>query len=596
MAKFDLEKYFKKYSYNVNKVIGIDPYDFTNMYRLEGNVLTKVGKKDVKSEYLLSTYLISTNNRNVMTYEFTIQKNVLEKVDIDDYIETKCYEDMGLDDAEEYIFKHKLIENIEKEDAKNQEVAVEVVIIIKKEFEEYYSEIIKEYGYLDFVTYSGYLFKALYEEEILEPKNDLFIYFLKGEIFITLYSEGEFRQTSIMPDGLETIYETLNETLKLKDFSFEDFLELLVKNGLDSNNYEEDKTKFFSDLSELFSNRFLVISNQIHVIIRKFGLTTIDRIFMSTLKGSIPGISEFANMYLGVEANDLKFDREYNPDNLEIDQFLFLSMLYAKVAYSKNIQDDNVESFKRPPTFFYRKSGQLISISIASLIASLAYPLYQLAFTYIIDSQNRELSTNLQALTTKESKLKKTNNKLSKDLELKQQTSQQIKSYIGNSSSTIDDVYKQRWGYIPKSVLISKLSKYFIDNNVFLLNLTYNENSIDKTDSKKSKNKRGATNNFTQMVEILVKNIIHSPIYMPKGGYAVIDKKDKFLEKKTSTTKKSETVEYIVFNVFANKEKYITNMIKNIISQEGYFIATEGYQKSGNFYIATLILIIKVKE
>jgi len=467
-VEFNLEKYFKKYSYDTNKVVGIDPSDFDNNYILENGILSKIPKKEIKKEHLLATYI---PNNIVITYEFKIQKNLLEKIDLDDFIETKCYEDVGLDKVETYIFKYKLIYGLEED----KELSVEVVIIPEKALKEHVEPITSKYGYLDYITYSGYVFNALYQEEILEPQNDLYIYFSKTEIFITLYSEGKFLQTSIIPEGLESIYETLKETINIKDFNFDLFIKLLITKGLDAGNYNEKEHTFFNELSELFSNKFLIISNQIHLIVRKFSLTTVDRIFMSTNKGSIPGISEFANMYLGVESNDLKFDSHYNPNNIEIDQILFLAMLSAKSDYKKESLEDNINLFKRPPTFFYRKSGQLITITVTSIILSLLYPTYQMISTYFINSQNEVLQAKLDKLTTTNHKYSKLNKKLKNTLKQKKDQKTAILNYIKDIETIIDTIYKEKKGYVPKSLIISLLSKYLNSNNVFLNKLSYED-------------------------------------------------------------------------------------------------------------------------
>jgi len=466
--KVQIDKFLKKYSYDTNKVVGIDPFDFDNRYLLENGVLQKIKPKDLKQEYLLSSYI---PNDKVITYELKLPKNLLDKLDkleLDDLIETKCYEDMGLDEAEEYIFKYKIIENIE-----DKNFQVEVVIIEQSALKEFYQPILKESNYLDFITYSGFVFEVLYKEKIIEPHNDLFIYFTKDNIFITLYSDGEFRQTVVIPESLENIYQILTNSIEIKNFDFNKFLKLLIKKGLDYSNYNEKENILFNELSELFSNKFLIISNQINLIVRKFALTTIDRIFMSTIKGSIPGISEFANMYLGVESNDLKFDTDYNPNNVEIDQILFLSMLYAKYAYTKDYHIDNVELFRRPPTFFYRKSGQLITISITSFILSISYPIYQVIDSYILEYENSKLTQELNHYNSINSKLTNQNKKLNNILKSKIKQRDELNKYIQNSQKVIVDIYKEKKKYIQKSVLIAKISKYLKQNNVFLSQLNY---------------------------------------------------------------------------------------------------------------------------
>ena len=531
-----LEKYFKKYSYNVNKVVGVDPFDFDNLLLLENGVLSEISKKEIKQEYLIASYI---PNRDVITYELTIQKNLLEKIELEDYIETKCYEEVGLDEAEEYIFKHKVVDSI----ADEKNLIVEVVIISKTNMVEKYQSLKDNYGYLDYLTYPGYVFDVLYKENILEPQNDLYIYFTKDDIFITLYGEGKFLQTSVIPEGLQNIYEELVNSIKIKDFDFNVFMSLLVKKGLDLNNYSEKQHVLFNELSELFSNKFLIISNQIHSIVRKFSLTTIDRIYMSTIKGVIPGISEFANMYLGVEANDLKFDLNYNPNDIEIDQIMFLSMLSAQHAYKKEEQVDNFTIFQRPPTFFYRKSGQLISISIISLLLSISYPIYEVIDTFFINNSNETKQIELNKLKHTNNKLNKLNKNLKSKVEQKESQKDNLIKYIKDRESIIDTIYKEKKGYIPKAVLIAKVSEYLDKNEVYLKEIKYG--NIQK-ESKTTRTK----------------------------------------SKKTKTNINSNNKKLLLLTVYSKSDSKITNFINNLVKDEHIIVETPGYKRERNLYTA----------
>jgi len=537
MKKLDLnlEKFFKKYSYNVNKVVGIDPFDFGNIYLLEDGVLSRIKLKDIKQEHIVSSYI---PNKNVITYELKLQKNLLDKIELDDYIETKCYEEIGLDEAEEYIFKYKVIDSL----ADEKYIIAEVVIITKSDIEELYEPFVKKTGYLDFITYSGYAFNVLYKEKILEPQNDLYIYFTKNDIFITLYSEGKFLQTFAIPEGLQNIYEELVESIKIKNFDFDKFMQLLVKKGLDLNNYSEKEQVLFNELSEIFSNKFLIISNQLHSIIRKFSLTTIDRIFMSTIRGSIVGISEFANMYLGVEANDLDFGGKYK-FNTDIDQILFLSMLYAQYAYKSDDQVDNFTTFYRPPTFFYRKSGQFIATTVASLLISIAYPAYQAVYTAIIEGENQIQQSKLNKLNSINRNLKAQNKKLENIKKQKEKMIAGLKKYIKDRETIIDTMYKEKVGYIPKSILIADLTKYLYSNKVYLRNIEYG---------------------------------------------------DKLRGKVAKQSKQTETSGYLVLDVYAKDNKNITKFIDELVNKEHLIVTTPGYVKINNFYSAKII--IKVEE
>ncbi|RUM57219.1 MAG: hypothetical protein DSY40_01080, partial [Nautilia sp.] len=93
-----ISKKIKKYSYDINKGVSIDPYNFENALIFEKNkIKLKENSDEVSKEYLISSYLPFNL---FITYELHIPKNLLEKIDLNDYIETKCYEELDLDEAE----------------------------------------------------------------------------------------------------------------------------------------------------------------------------------------------------------------------------------------------------------------------------------------------------------------------------------------------------------------------------------------------------------------------------------------------------------------------------------------------------------------
>ena len=524
------EKYTKEYSYDLNKIVGINPFDFDMMYLLDNGKLSQISKNDVKEEYLLSSFI---PNKNILSYELKIQKNLLDKIEIEDYIETKAYEEMSLDEVEEYIFKYKMI-NLVHDD---KYVLFEVIIISKKEIEEYYESIKKNYGYLDFITYSGYIYNVLYKEKILDKRNDLFIYFTSDEIIITLYGEGEFLQTFIIPDGLQSIYEELGNNIRIKNFDFDKFLFVLRNKGLDINNYTEKEEQLFNILTELFSNTFITISTQLHSITRKFSLTTIDRIFMSGIKGSIPGISDFANMYLGVEANDLRFDKDYNPDGIEIEQMTFISMLYARFCYKNDYQNENFTVYYRSPTFFYRTSGQFISVTIGSFILAVLFPLYQYFYAIILDSSTTNIQKELSILKIEDKQLKQQHKGLKKLYKEKEKDEKKLLSYIDNASKIIDKIYAAKKNYVPKAVFLAKLSQYLHRHQVY------------------------------------VKEILYS-----------------HLNNKTMNSNVDSFDKYMVLNVYAKSSQNITNFIKDFVIHENIKINTSGYIHKNGEYMSQIMV------
>ena len=471
--KFDLSKYIKRHSYNLDKIVGINPSNFSEIYFLDNGVLSQISEKEIKKEYLLSTFI---PNKNIINYELTIPKNRLDKIDLDSYIETECYKEVGLDDTEEYLFKYKMIYSYE--DEKN--ALAEVVIVPKNEgITSYFQDLLDKYHYIDYIGYSSYLFEVLYEEDILEPKKDMFIYFTEKEVIITFFSEGRFLHTFSIPEGLETIYKKLMESnIKVSNLDYQLFLKLVTKKGLEAKNYSDREGIIFNELSEHFSNLFLLISNQLHTIKRKFGLPAIDRIFMSTVKGVIPGSSDFANMYLGVEANDLKFDKKYNPNNIEIEQMLFLTILSASSAYNKKDFKNNFTLKQRPPTFFFRYSGQFITASVTAVVLPSLYPLYQTTATYLINAEKVEQNFVLNNLNNEYTKLKKRNDSFKSKFKAVKKKKEETINFIKGVQAVIETIYKAKKGYIPKSLFLTEVVKFLHYNKVYVLNAVLNQSEL----------------------------------------------------------------------------------------------------------------------
>jgi len=514
-------KKIKKFSYDLDKLVAINPYDFNDIIILEDKVLRKEDSNNIPKDALISTYIPA---KYITTYEIQIAKNVIEKVDLYDYIETKSYEELELDEAEEYIFKYKIVNSIT--DDKN--VSIEVIIVQEVELTTHFKPMFDKHRYIDYIGYSGFLFEVLYKNEILEPKKDIFVYFKKDVVLITLYNEGEFLQTILLNEGVESVYKRFKEDSSVEIGNLNDyavFIDLIIKKGLDITNYTDYEEILFNELSETFSNIFMVIINQITSLQRKFSLPTIDRIFISTQYGPIPGMLEFTNVYLGgIESNDLKFDNEYNPDGIDIDQFLFLSMLSAQYAYKNEYQDFNFTLAKRPPTFFYRKSGQFISISVVALIISLLYPAYQYSYSVIKEHENQKLNTQLNKLSSHKRSFQKKLDTLNKSIKIIKQKINDDKFFIKSIEKIITTLSAQKNDYIPISSMLQNIAFYMKINNVFAKEIDFEE-----------------------------------------GILKLI--------------------------VISNNDKYITSFVRNLVGKEHLIVKTRGIMKNGNSSYISIINI-----
>lgn len=464
---------FKKFSYDISKVVGVDPKDPENAYILENGKLT-YHKKSLKGSYLLTTYL---EPKDVIPYSFEVEKKLLGKIDIDSYIETKAYEEAGLDETQEYIFNYKILENF----IDDKKVLAEILIVPKENvIEQKYKAIKDKTNYIDSIVYPGYVFEVLYKENYINMGNDLFVYFTKTAVFLSVYSEGKFLQSLAFSDhSLDSIYNQIIDNLNIKDFDYNLFLEVLHKKGLNETKYTEKDMAIFNVLSEIFSNAFLYISNQIYGINRKFSIESIDRVFVTTEKGTILGISEFSNLYLGLETRDLKFDIRFNDDDIEIDQLLFLSMLYSQMLYKVNNQRDNFTLYYRPHSFFYRSGGHFITATIASFVISAAPLLFNMGYTQIVKMENEDLQATLNQKKTKQAKLSNANKQFKNELAEVNKQIDAVNKEIENNYRLIENIYNAKNNYLQKSDFLLKLTRLLNKNKVFLESVEVLEGYMD---------------------------------------------------------------------------------------------------------------------
>ena len=453
---------FKKYNYHINEIIGVKEKEKYILYPDKKLIRLYHGK--LASKALLSTYIPI---EKAIFYSFEIEKNVIEKLDIDSFIETKVYEEGGVSETEEYLIKYKLIE---LEDGRT--LSVEIVIVPKTYLKNAFKYIIDETGYIDYISFPAFAYESLYEEKILKKANDLFIVILRDKIFLTFYSEGNLINIVTIAGGLDSVFEELKK-FKIRSFDFEVFKKLLLKKGLNETKYLNKEELILEKLQKKFNQFANIINSQISFTIEKYKIDNIERIFITTEFGNIPNLENFIENVLNIDTFNFEFYEKYNLDRLEINPFLFLAMLETYCSYKNKNQEYNFSLFLRKPTFFYRPSGILLLVFIISVILSGIYPLYLYINGLILKEKN-----NL--LLKKISKIEKINKELLSRVDLLAKEENNISKYIESirlaikqSKNLIEDVYKFKYSYLPKSSQIRDIVILMNKNNIYLNKLLY---------------------------------------------------------------------------------------------------------------------------
>jgi len=355
-------------------VLSINPYKGTYIAS-EGQYL-KVEKSPqyAKNQYTVS--FISTND--FISALIGVSKNIPEE-DLGYVIETKVYEELALDMAVEY--KINYVEAVNHADEKER--FFHIFVIDSLIIEEQFVDAVENVKYIDDIVPLPLLLRSLYEQEIIGDNGvHAYIYFQENDAFITLYDQREFLYTKSLKYSFKEMHERFCELLG-EQMPYNDFVSLLSSEGLSTHTSEHQKY-----LIKLFGELFVHINDIITYTKRAFELEQIDHIYIYSEVGSIIGLDEYCQTYLGLEAQAFDFDYGLQTDGY-VDQIHQLMHIYTQSTYEERYIS-NATIFDRPPPFIQRNSGKLILLSIASLIMGFAVPVYFWTLSYA-ESINKHL-------------------------------------------------------------------------------------------------------------------------------------------------------------------------------------------------------------
>ncbi len=465
IKKFDFGFLNNRYNYDYNKVIGVKNKERYILYN--DKKLLRIYRENLKSQALLSSYVPI---EDAIFYNFTIESTVLEKIDLEAFIETKVYEEAGLSETEKYIIKYKIIDKLNNE----KEILIQTVIVPENYIKSSYDYILKEAGYIDYISFPAFAYKTLYDENILQKADDVFVVVLFDKIFFTFYSEGELLYINTISDGLNKIYDRLEE-LKIKNFDKNLFQKLLSKKGFLKEKYFNKENIIYKTIAEEFQKRIYLINEQILNVIENYNIDKIDRIFITSEYGTIPGINDYIKKSLNIKSFGFEFYEKYNLDRLLVDPFLFLGMLESSYAYKTNNLKYNYSLFLRKPKFIYRTSGILLLSTVAITALFSSYPFY----LYIkgLNFKKRAINTKLKLnkINLQKNILKSRILRYKKDIKYVEKDIKKNEEAINNYENLINNIYKFKFSYLPKSQEVVDLTMLMNKYNIFLKTMSYKD-------------------------------------------------------------------------------------------------------------------------
>lgn len=427
------------------------------------NSISSIASPSFSKEQYAVSFL---NTKGFISALIGISKNVPED-DVYDALENKVYEELALDIAVEYQFQYIEAINSSTESERFYHVFIVDPLTLEQEF----APTVQAIKYIDQIVPVPLLLKSLYVKEILDTSGTHgFVYFQENDAFLTIYRDQEFLYTKSLKYSLKQMHERFCEILG-EVIDLESFENILSMQGLNPSNPEYQKAFF-----KLFGEVFLHINDIITYAKRAFEIKQFDAIYTGTSVGSVSGLDEYAQTYLGLKAHPFEFDYGFKATDKVVDQIHQLMHLYARLE-SEERYECNFTIFHRPPPFAKRDSGKLILVVAASLSAALLYPgtywglSYVEEFHYALMNQEYE-KVHIEKITREQIINLKTANKNAAQALLDEQ-----KTAYKQKQDTLTQVHDKKVNYPMKAKIAADFTRSFNQYRVKLQSVGYSEES-----------------------------------------------------------------------------------------------------------------------
>jgi Tfp pilus assembly PilM family ATPase len=460
----------------IKNIVTLNVYS-DQKYIFQGDMFNPLNKLTYNKSNFITSYV---SNKDVISTTITVSRNIPNE-DLADIIDIKAYEELGLDQATNYVISSLEVEN------NTDERKFHIFVAKPDVLDELYLPIKKETKYVDLIIPAPLLYKAIYNKEILQSSGvHCFIYFTQQDAFVTFYKDGEYLYAKSIDYSIEQIYDKYCEIIGEKVDQTE-FNHILETEGL-----KTSKSDYQQNLMKIFSDVFININDIIIYVKRAFELDTVDHIFIGGEKGPIVGLDEYSQNYLGLQAGDLNFNYNINNDEWYADQLQFLMLLSSFDYLEDEDSVINLSIYHRPPSFVNRASGQFIIATFASVSIGIAYPLYYLVGSYVNDAKIYALDIENKKLSAEASKYKKIISEKLKEIEILDANINKLSTIYSSKTKTLSSIYNKKVNYKLKSELLHifanelhqydvNVNKIYSNNDIFWLDLT-SENDRDITE------------------------------------------------------------------------------------------------------------------
>ena len=462
-----LEMFLKKNGQSESKsaiknFVTLNAYTGKN-YIFKGDKFQPLKKLTYNTANFITSYL---SNKDFITTTISVSRSIPEE-DLQDILEIKAYEELGLDQAQEYI-----ISSIEAESS-NEEREFHLFVAESEVLNKLYLPIKEETKYLDLIVPVPLLYKVLYEKEILNDNGThCFVYFTKYDAFICFYKNGEYVYSKSIEFSLEQIYEKFCE-IEGEQVDKSEFFSILETEGLKATD-----SKYQQNFMKIFGEVFIMINDIIIYTKRAFQLETVEHMYIGSAQGPIVGIDEYSHNYLGLPSADFNFDYNINSEEWYTDQLQYLMLLTSMEYVEGKSNVLNLTLFPRPPAFVKRASGQFIIATFAAISIGLAYPVYYLVGAYVNDAKRFALSKQNETLAAEANKYKKILGEKKKQISQLDKELARLSKLYSEKTKTLQSVYKEKVDYHLKSELFYMIAEELNKFNVHVDRIFTKEDTI----------------------------------------------------------------------------------------------------------------------
>ena len=456
----------KESNSTASSVISVNPYQ-NSFVRPVANVLQKSSSIEYDKNQYLIAYLSS---KEYIDAKISLSINIPDE-DLEDALYNKAYDELGLDQAVEYMIRFIEIES--ELDAENRYFYLFVVDPndIKATFE----NIEKKVHYIDMIIPNALLYKPLYTKEILATdKTDIFIYLEEDDSSITFYKDGEFVYTKSLPFSYKQIHEKFCE-LYGESIPYNDFLNFLTATTL-----KDSKSKYKKDLFAIFKEFFTRLNEIITYVKRAYALENIDHLYIDSAINTPTKLHELAEVELELYASDFDFFYGFKKDVTFIEPMHALMQLHTKMDEDQRY-NINFTLYERPPKLVKRSSGKIILVVLLALLVAFAYPV----FNWIVSSTHKIQEDKLQSeYNTLHKNKKEREDKLNSLYQQKKEVTSLLneeKKEYNEKKATLIKIHDVKANYPMKAKIIASFTRYFNLYDVEAKAISYDEEKDEKS-------------------------------------------------------------------------------------------------------------------